>query len=71
MNKLPVALSGLVFFDAPITFGSVSAIFVGFVSGLVYTLAKVRQNSKPKHVLPTSNIPLSASSQSMRDSLKA
>jgi len=71
LNKLPVALSGLVFFDAPITFGSVSAIFVGFVSGLVYTLAKVRQNSKPKHVLPTSNIPLSASSQSMRDSLKA
>lgn len=71
LNKLPVALSGLVFFDAPVTFGSVSAILVGFVSGLVYTLAKVRQNSKPKHVLPTSNVPLSASSQSMRDSLKA
>ncbi|KAF2854393.1 UDP-galactose transporter [Plenodomus tracheiphilus IPT5] len=71
LNKLPIALSGLVFFDAPVTFGSVSAIFVGFVSGLVYALAKVRQNAKPKHVLPTSNIPLSASSQSMRDSLKA
>ncbi|OAL51046.1 UDP-galactose transporter [Pyrenochaeta sp. DS3sAY3a] len=71
LNKLPIALSGLVFFDAPVTFGSVSAIFVGFVSGLVYALAKVRQNSKPKHVLPTSNIPLSASSQSMRDSLKS
>ncbi|KAH9872607.1 GDP-mannose transporter into the lumen of the Golgi [Plenodomus biglobosus] len=71
LNKLPIALSGLVFFDAPVTFGSVSAIFVGFVSGLVYALAKVRQNAKPKHVLPVSNIPLSASSQSMRDSLKA
>ncbi|KAL6708137.1 GDP-mannose transporter into the lumen of the Golgi [Coniothyrium glycines] len=71
LNKLPIALSGLVFFDAPVTFGSVSAIFVGFVSGLVYALAKVRQNSKPKNILPTSNVPLSASSQSMRDSLKS
>jgi GDP-mannose transporter len=71
LNKLPLALSGLIFFDAPVTFGSVSAIFVGFVSGVVYTLAKVRQNAKPKQVLPTSNIPLSSSSQSMRDGLKA
>lgn len=71
LNKLPIAISGLVFFDAPVTFGSVSAIFVGFVSGIVYALAKVRQNNKPKTVLPTSNIPLSASSRSMQDSLKA
>jgi GDP-mannose transporter len=72
LNKLPVALSGLIFFDAPVTFGSVTAIFVGFVSGIVYTLSKLRQNaSKPKTVLPTTNIPLSASSRSMQDSLKA
>jgi GDP-mannose transporter len=71
LNKLPIAISGLVFFDAPVTFGSVSAIFVGFVSGIVYALAKVRQNSKPKTVLPVSNIPLSASSRSMQDGLKA
>lgn len=73
LNKLPIALSGLIFFDAPVTFGSVSAIFVGFVSGIVYAVAKVRQNAsnKLKTVLPTSNIPLSASSRSMQDSLKA
>jgi GDP-mannose transporter len=71
LNKLPIAISGLVFFNAPVTFGSVSAIFVGFVSGIVYAVAKVRQNSKPKTVLPTTNIPLSASSRSMQDSLKA
>jgi GDP-mannose transporter len=71
LNKLPIALSGLIFFDAPVTFGSVSAIFVGFVSGIVYALAKVRQNNKPKTMLPTTNIPLSASSRSMQDSLKA
>lgn len=70
LNKLPIALSGLVFFDAPVTFGSVSAIFVGFISGIVYTLAKVRQNAKPKETLPTHQVPISASSQSMRDSLK-
>ncbi|KAH7122542.1 hypothetical protein B0J11DRAFT_342005 [Dendryphion nanum] len=71
LNKLPIAISGLVFFDAPVTLGSVSAIFVGFVSGIVYALAKVRQNAKPKDTLPTHQVPISASSQSMRDSLKA
>ncbi|KAF2738530.1 UDP-galactose transporter [Polyplosphaeria fusca] len=72
LNKLPIALSGLVFFDAPVTFGSVSAIFVGFVSGIVYAVAKIRQSSKPKDTLPTSSAGLvSASSQSMRDSLKS
>ncbi|KAL1957108.1 hypothetical protein VTO42DRAFT_6366 [Malbranchea cinnamomea] len=72
LNKLPIALSGLIFFDAPVTVGSVSAIAVGFVSGIVYALAKVKQNSRPRTgVLPTSNPPVSASSQSMRDSLKS
>lgn len=73
LNKLPIALSGLIFFDAPITIPSVSAIFVGFVSGIVYAVAKVRQNSKPKTgTLPTAAaVPMSASSQSMRDSFKS
>lgn len=73
LNKLPLAVSGLIFFDAPVTIPSVSAIFVGFVSGMVYTVAKVRQSSKPKTgILPSSNAPpISASSQSMRDSFKS
>ncbi|KAL9077938.1 MAG: hypothetical protein Q9157_003145 [Trypethelium eluteriae] len=76
LNKLPIALSGLVFFDTPVTVGSVGAIGVGFVSGIVFAVAKMRQGkgtqggsaqgtSKP--ILPT----VSASSQSMRDSLKS
>ena len=70
LNKLPIAISGLVFFDAPVTLPSVSAIFIGFVSGIVYALAKVRDSSKPKTgILPTSG-GMSASSQSNRDSLK-
>ncbi|KAJ5179611.1 hypothetical protein N7492_002821 [Penicillium capsulatum] len=72
LNKLPIAVSGLVFFDAPVTFPSVSAIAVGFVSGIVYAVAKIKQNAKPKTgVLPTSNPLVSASSQSMRDSLRS
>ncbi|KAI9677631.1 MAG: GDP-mannose transporter into the lumen of the Golgi [Caeruleum heppii] len=72
LNKLPIAISGLIFFNAPVTFPSVSAITVGFVSGIVYALARVKQSSKPKNVgLPTTNAPMSASSQSMRDGLKS
>lgn len=80
-----MALSGLIFFDAPVTFGSVSAIVVGFVSGIVYAVAKIRQsgggggggggggNGKAGGVLPTTNsgATVSASSQSMRDGLKS
>jgi len=67
LNKLPIAVSGLVFFHAPVTFGSVSAIFIGFVSGIVYTWAKVRQTAMNKMQLPTSQPVMSASSQSSRD----
>ena len=71
LNKLPIAISGLVFFDAPVTLASVSAIFVGFVSGLVYALAKVWQgqqkDAQKSSVLPTT----SASAQSVRDGHKS
>jgi GDP-mannose transporter len=70
LNKLPIAVSGLVFFDAPVTFGSVSAIFVGFVSGIIYAWAKVRQNLS-KATLPLTNPVVSSSSQSLKDGLKA
>ncbi|AWU76106.1 GDP-mannose transporter [Pichia kudriavzevii] len=43
LNKLPIALSGLIFFDAPINFFSISSIFVGFAAGLVYVVAKQKQ----------------------------
>ena len=70
LNKLPLAISGLVFFDAPVTFGSVTAIALGFVSGLVYAYAKVRQSTAAKASLPTSNPVVSASSQSFKDGFK-
>lgn len=46
LNKLPVALSGLIFFDTPVTFPSVTAIFLGFLSGVLYSIAKIQQKKK-------------------------
>lgn len=68
LNKLPIAISGLVFFDAPATLASVSAIFIGFVSGIVYAVAKMWQSKEKDQ--GKSTLPTSASVQSMRDSLK-
>lgn len=70
LNKLPIAVSGLVFFNAPVTIPSVSAIFVGFVSGIVYAVAKATEKKAPKGILPTS-APMSASAQSNRDGLRS
>lgn len=67
LNKLPIAISGLIFFAAPVTFGSVTAIFLGFVSGLIFTYSKVRSSGGGKDSLPTSRPTMSASSQSNRD----
>ncbi|KAF5104625.1 hypothetical protein DV451_000538 [Geotrichum candidum] len=52
LNKLPVAVSGLIFFDTPVTFQSVTAIFLGFVSGIVYAVAKVQQQKQREPTLP-------------------
>lgn len=67
LNKLPIAVSGLVFFDAPVTFGSVSAIVLGFISGIVYAWAKARQSQQAKNTLPTQQPVMSASAQSNKD----
>ncbi|CAK7896266.1 GDP-mannose transporter 1 [[Candida] anglica] len=53
LNKLPIALSGLVFFDAAVNFWSVSSIFVGFGAGLVYAVAKQKQSKEAAQQLPT------------------
>jgi UDP-galactose transporter len=53
LNKLPLAVSGLVLFGDPVTVGNVSAIIMGFVSGLIYTWAKVTESAKMRMALPT------------------
>ncbi|ROT36153.1 UDP-galactose transporter [Sodiomyces alkalinus F11] len=54
LNKLPIAVSGLIFFSAPVTTGSVSAITIGFISGIVYARAKILEAEEKKNSLPTS-----------------
>jgi len=46
LNKLPIALSGIMFFGDPATVGSISAIALGFVAGLVYAMAKNNQKKE-------------------------
>jgi GDP-mannose transporter len=43
LNKLPVAASGMIFFGDPVTFGSISAVSVGFFAGILYAIAKNNQ----------------------------
>lgn len=71
LNKIPIAVSGLIFFHAPVTFGSVSAIVIGSISGIVYAWAKVRQTAMNKMSLPTTQPVMSASSQSNRDASRS
>ena len=59
LNKLPVAASGMIFFGDPVTFGSVSAVSVGFFAGLVYAVAKNNQKkaemAAQQGVIPLAN----------------
>jgi hypothetical protein len=57
LNKLPVAISGMIFFDAPVTFFSVTAVMIGFAAGIVYAIAKQLQKKQEKLVLPVTNVP--------------
>ncbi|KAI8097873.1 uncharacterized protein B0P05DRAFT_576782 [Gilbertella persicaria] len=68
LNKLPIAASGIMFFGDPATFGNVSAIIVGFIAGLVYSVAKTIANKSPNKNKDL--IPMSSSSQSNADARK-
>ncbi|KAG1051992.1 hypothetical protein G6F42_028962 [Rhizopus arrhizus] len=63
LNKLPIAISGIVFFGDVATFSNVSAILMGFVAGMVYSYAKAFPSKKTKDTTTIS----SASSQSYSD----
>ncbi|QEU58800.1 Hvg1/Vrg4 [Kluyveromyces lactis] len=52
LNKLPIALSGLIFFDAPKNFLSIFSIFLGFLSGIVYAVAKQKKQQNPQPSAP-------------------
>ncbi|KAK7994515.1 UDP-galactose transporter [Apiospora marii] len=43
LNKLPVAILGIVFFASPVTIAGMVAILIGVLSGVVYTWTKSRE----------------------------
>ncbi|XBW35359.1 hypothetical protein QEN19_000924 [Hanseniaspora menglaensis] len=49
LNKLPIALAGMVFFDAPKNFLSLMSIIIGFLAGIVYTSAKQKKSQEQKN----------------------
>jgi GDP-mannose transporter len=61
LNKLPIATSGMLFFGDAVTFGSVSAVAIGFFAGVVYAVAKNNQKKQESSraqndvILPLSN----------------
>ncbi|KAJ7257883.1 hypothetical protein B0H12DRAFT_1110413 [Mycena haematopus] len=58
LNKLPVAASGMLFFEEAVTFGSVTAIAVGFFAGLLYAVAKNNQKKAEARTQGDAIIPL-------------
>ncbi|GAM84758.1 hypothetical protein ANO11243_027590 [Dothideomycetidae sp. 11243] len=54
LNKIPIAVSGFVFFAEPVTFLKVCAMTIGASSGVVYGMARLRMTAAPaKDSLPT------------------
>ena len=71
LNKIPIAVSGLIFFGDPVTPRSVSAISIGAASGIVYAIAKNQQSAAKADGLPVAKPVVSASNQSARDSMRS
>ncbi|KAF9268984.1 GDP-mannose transporter [Marasmius fiardii PR-910] len=60
LNKLPVAASGMLFFGDPVTTGSVSAVAVGFIAGVLYAVAKNNQKKAESRSQADAIIPLTS-----------
>jgi len=45
LNKLPMAVFGMLFFKSPTNLGSILSVLVGFLSGVLYSYAKQLQQS--------------------------
>ncbi|KAI8621827.1 hypothetical protein BC830DRAFT_1092421 [Chytriomyces sp. MP71] len=43
LNKLPISVSGMMFFGDPISFGSVSGVMIAFAGGILYSYGKSEQ----------------------------
>ena len=56
LNKLPIAIGGLIMFpDRDVTAGSIGSIALGFLSGVLYTMSKLKYDAEQRKslTLPT------------------
>ncbi|KAJ3208298.1 GDP-mannose transporter [Dinochytrium kinnereticum] len=60
LNKLPIAVAGMMFFDDPITFAGVLGVIIAFSAGILYTYSK----SLPNKPAGYSGLPLPATDRS-------
>ncbi|KAI9092622.1 hypothetical protein DFS34DRAFT_632516 [Phlyctochytrium arcticum] len=70
LNKLPIAVAGMVFFQDPVTAGGVAGVILAFLGGIVYTRAKSLQTGGAPVISPTSNIPLMSSIEPETESVR-
>jgi len=56
LNKLPISIAGMIFFDDPVTIGGVCGVIIAFGSGLLFSYAKTHLNKEPKNILPLTTI---------------
>ncbi|KAK8121774.1 GDP-mannose transporter [Apiospora sp. TS-2023a] len=63
LNKLPVAVLGIVFFASPVTVAGAVAIFIGVVSGVVYTWTKTRETAARGPLVGEPILPLNVARQ--------
>ncbi|KAK7999406.1 hypothetical protein PG990_012006 [Apiospora arundinis] len=63
LNKLPVAVLGIVFFASPVTVGGTVAIVIGVLSGVVYTWTKTRETSRGQIATGGAILPLNVKRQ--------
>ncbi|KAJ3412753.1 GDP-mannose transporter into the lumen of the Golgi [Chytridiales sp. JEL 0842] len=52
LNKLPIAIAGMVFFKDPVTVGGVLGVAIAFTAGIVYSTAKNNANNQRGLPLP-------------------
>ena len=72
LNKLPIAFSGMIFFQKErdsINAGSIASIFLGFLSGIIYTWAQIRERKKDAVPINFSKLNNSEQASSQGDQL--
>ena len=71
LNKLPIAIFGMMIFHDPVTSGGILGILIAFIAGCLYSYAKTRGNTSSYHSLNTNNnsnqIPSMVKMNSIRD----